>query len=85
MRLVNQKILTIWLWEVGVGLIKDQKISTNISQVLKSQKNFFQFLIHNHFKIKLIKNLKLSLRIIHGKVYSNPKHSIKKNIPWKEK
>ena len=62
------------------GLIKDQIISTNISQVLKSQKNFLLLSIHNRFIRKLIRNLKQSLREIHGKVCLNQKYLIKKNI-----
>ena len=62
------------------GLTKDQKISTNIFQVLKSKKNFLLISIHNRFMRKLIKNLKRSLRQILGKVCLPQKNLIKKNI-----
>ena len=70
----------IWLWVAEAGLIKDQIISTNISQVLKSQKNFLLLSIQNPFIKKLIKNLKQNLRQILGKVCLNQKNLIKKNI-----
>ena len=70
---------------VEVGLIKDQKISTNTSQVLKSQKNFLLLSIHNPFIKKLIKNLKQNLRQILGKVCLNQKNLIKKKYTLKRK
>ena len=70
---------------VEVGLTKDQKISTNISQVLKSQKNFLLLSIQNPFIKKLIKNLKQNLRQILGKVCLNQKNLIKKKYTLKRK